>query len=721
MKTTRVGLGTKISGVGFAATVVTAVAVLVGVLVQRQILSRDIQAVISQNGPDEASKITRAVYEQLVGINSGFQHRLDLSLRTARQACDRAGAATLAPEAMRWQAVNSFTRETREVTLPGLRFGATGLGQVQAAAETVPLIDELQQSTQASVTVAQRMNEDGDMLVVGTSILESDGRRATGTVVSRRLPDGTDNPLVAAVLRGETWHGRILIAGRQHLVAGEPIWDQERKRVLGLLLTALDLQEATQELRRGIMKASVGKTGYVFVIEATGARRGRYIVSKDGARDGEDIWNAKDSEGRFFIQSIVEKALKNGDGAIDIERYPWKNTGESAARTKFAAIGYLGSWDWIIAASAYEDDFDAAIRVVNSALTRMVWSILGTAVGMSVLAIGFSWFVSRGIARSLHQVIAQLTSASEQLFSASGQVSGTSQTLAEGSSEQAASLEETSSSLEEMAGMTKRNAESATKANELTRQARQSADTGAVDMQIMNTAMKDIKVSSDDIAKIIKTIDEIAFQTNILALNAAVEAARAGEAGMGFAVVAEEVRALAQRSAQAARETAGKIEGAITKTAQGVQISDKVSLSLAEIVEKVRRVDELVAEVSTASREQSQGVQQITTAVTQMDKVVQNNAAGAEESASAAAKLNAQAESLKEAVGDLLDLVDGSRTADVQHAKQEPLSFRNRPVSAGFGNRNGNGRQPVRSGRQSGGTLTFPKNNSGAAGGFRDF
>ena len=180
-------------------------------------------------------------------------------------------------------------------------------------------------------------------------------------------------------------------------------------------------------------------------------------------------------------------------------------------------------------------------------------------------------------------------------------------------------------------------------------------------MKDMSAAMDAIKSPSDNIAKIIKTIDEIAFQTNILALNAAVEAARAGEAGMGFAVVADEVRNLAQRSAQAAKETAEKIEEAIRKSDQGVQISGKVAQSLGDMVEKARKVDELVAEIATASREQNQGIQQVNTAVTQMDKVTQSNAANAEESASAAEELNAQAATLKDAVDELTQLVGGKQ------------------------------------------------------------
>lgn len=297
-----------------------------------------------------------------------------------------------------------------------------------------------------------------------------------------------------------------------------------------------------------------------------------------------------------------------------------------------------------------------------------------------LVSVAIAYFLTRAITRPIKSVADSITAGSEQTASAASHVSEAGQSLAEGASEQAASLEETSSSLEEMSSMTKKNADNAQKANQLAREAREAADRGAQDMAEMTRAMEGIKTSSDDIAKIIKTIDEIAFQTNILALNAAVEAARAGEAGMGFAVVADEVRALAQRSAQAAKETSAKIEGAIGRTTQGVEISHKVAEALQQIVVNARAVDELVGEVSSASREQSQGIEQLNLAVGQMDKVVQSNAANAEESASAAEELSAQANALQEAAAELRLLVDGTTArhggspSDNGHAKPAKTS-----------------------------------------------
>jgi len=312
-------------------------------------------------------------------------------------------------------------------------------------------------------------------------------------------------------------------------------------------------------------------------------------------------------------------------------------------------------------------------EITNAIISSKTFILTGLGLAIALAGI-LGYIIITGTNKVLSTASKTLDDGASQVTAAAGQVSAASQSLAEGASEQAASLEETSSSLEEMASMAKRNSESVQQAKELSTQTRIAADTGTNDMQEMKRAMDAIKVSSDDVAKIIKTIDEIAFQTNILALNAAVEAARAGEAGAGFAVVADEVRNLAQRSAQSAKETATKIEEAITKSVYGVQISEKVATSLNAIAEKTRKVDAIVAEIATASNEQRQGVDQVNLAVGQMDKVTQSNASNAEETASAAEELNAQAISLKEAVADLSKLVGSSAQSSANMRIAEPTT-----------------------------------------------
>jgi methyl-accepting chemotaxis protein len=311
----------------------------------------------------------------------------------------------------------------------------------------------------------------------------------------------------------------------------------------------------------------------------------------------------------------------------------------------------------------------ATTDIRNANIKAAVLTTVVIALAFSILVCGT---VKHLITTPINKMITRLQQGAEQLNGSSAEITATSQTLAEGASEQAAALQETSASLEEMSSMTKRNSENARQANDLAQQARSAADQGVADMRDMNAAMTAIKTASDDSAKIIRTIDEIAFQTNILALNAAVEAARAGEAGMGFAVVADEVRNLAQRSAQAAREIAAKIEGAIVKAAQGVEINQQVEKTLNEIVTKTRQVDELAATVAVASGEQTHGITQINTAVGEMDKVTQANAAGAEESAAAAEELNAQAETMRQLVMELLKLVGEVRPPNPTHPRIRP-------------------------------------------------
>ena len=318
----------------------------------------------------------------------------------------------------------------------------------------------------------------------------------------------------------------------------------------------------------------------------------------------------------------------------------------------FAAGGALNTYKVRLA-----NESTAALQGEVRDATRLI-----AVAGGAILLLGActaAWFVHI-TRRDLGKVVHTLHTGAEQTTASANQVSQTSQTLADGASNQAASLEETSASVEEIASMTKRNAESALNAKQLAQATVASADVGRQQTESMQSAMEGLRRSSDEIQKVVKTIDELAFQTNLLALNAAVEAARAGEAGAGFAVVAEEVRSLAKKSAEAAKDSAAKIEASVASTDQTISISKEISGSLEEIVAKARQVDHLVAEIASASQEQTQGLGQITTAMNQMNTVTQSIAATAEESAAAAQELNAQAVTLGGTVRDLVDLMGGS-------------------------------------------------------------
>jgi methyl-accepting chemotaxis protein len=662
-------LRTKLLTIGIGITLVPLVVMSVTILVQNKRMVEVAEQGSTTMAYDDLDHTARNLHGMCRAHQELMQLDVNHSLNVARDILATAGQIALAEDTIAWEAVNQYTKAASRTDLPRMMVGETWLGQNRDVSAVSPVVDKTQKLTSATCTIFQRMNEAGDMLRVCTNVEKTDGTRAIGTYIPKTNPDGTPNPVVSTLLRGETFRGRAYVVNQWYITAYEPIVD-EKNRVTGALYVGIP-QERVASLREAVMAAKVGKTGYVYVVDS----KGNYVISHGGKRDGENIYEAKDADGTRFIQEICQKALALKPGEIAEQRYPWMNQGDTVAREKVVRLIYFEPWDWIIGVGSYVDEFyEARDQVKQLGATSNL--ILGCVLIGSVVIAGLVWFiVARGIAGKLTGVVVQLSQGADQVSSASSQVSSASQSLAEGATEQAAGLEETSSSLEEMASMTKQNADNAQQASVLAVETRKAADTGSDSMQKMDTAIHEIQNSSDATAKIIKVIDDIAFQTNLLALNAAVEAARAGEAGKGFAVVAEEVRNLAMRSAEAAKDTSNMIQESVKNAGNGVDIATEVGKVLGEIVQSIGKTTDLVTEIAAASQEQAQGIDQVNTAIAQMDQVTQQNAANAEETASASEELSAQAGVMNDVVSQLVTIVGGGTSQASNTASPKPRVF----------------------------------------------
>jgi len=404
--------------------------------------------------------------------------------------------------------------------------------------------------------------------------------------------------------------------------------------------------------------------------------------------NGKDLSENKDPNGKRLFVEFVNVCREKDQGFVD---YYCPKYGSDTPQPKLSFVKSFKPWNWVVGTGIYIDDIETLVENrkaelnnnIKTATSEMenkiqatkleiqknvkrVFGLIGlvTLIVLTIVLTASFMFTQHNITRPVKRIIEGLNEGAEQVVAASCQVSTASHSLAEGSSEQAASIEETSSSLEEMSSMVKQNADNTKEAARLVDISRQSMKTSHKFLKQTQDCMTKISSDGEKTSKLLKNIDEIAFQTNLLALNAAVEAARAGESGAGFAVVADEVRNLAQRSASTAKDTEKLIGTTLENIKEGVKLVASSTEEFYQMGEDAKKVSELFAEISVASQEQSQGIGQINTAVNEMDKVVQQNAANAEESASASEEMNAQAEQMKGFVDNLVALVgDNSKNS----------------------------------------------------------
>jgi methyl-accepting chemotaxis protein len=810
-------IGTKLilMGVGLVALAAT-VLVALGVW---QVSRLGDQAVADTNSLVNADldHLTESVYNLIKTQDEAVQQKVGYDLNVARHVLQNQGAVRWSSPTVTWQAVNQLTKDTTTVELPRMIVGNTWLGQNFDPNLPTSVVDQVQELVGGTSTIFQRMNEQGDMLRVATNVQTLDGQRAIGTYIPAVNPDGTPNPVIVAVLRGETYHGVAYVVNAWYVTTYEPIRD-DAGEIVGVLYVGVK-QENINTLRRAIMDITVGQTGYVFILGGQGNDQGHYIISKNGERDGENIWEAKDANGRLFIQTMVEKAVALQPGQLATERYPWQNTGETEPRWKIARLAYYEPWDWVIGVSAYEDEFGSLVARLEQTRTEMAWLLIAVGVGIAALGAGLAWLLARKITRplksmvdaanalaegdlaqqishhshdevgvladafrrmigyqqtmaaaadkiaggdltasvtlqslrdalgqafaqmiaNLRQLVGQVAQSAGQVDAASGQLAlvadgageatqqiatsvqqlaaGASQQtesitravsivgqvaqavagVAQGAQEQAAAVSRTAELMNQISDAIEQVAVNAKAGASGSREAAEAARQGAATVEaningiavikakvgLLGQCVREMGQRSAQIGMIVETIDDIAGQTNLLALNAAIEAARAGEHGKGFAVVADEVRKLAEKAAAATREIGALITAIQQTVAEAVVAMDEGTVEVEAGVDRARSAGQAlqgILQAVEAVNRQVEGISQsaahINDAADNLMQAMETVSAVVEESTAATEEMAAGSSEANEAIENIASVSqeNSAIAQEVSASTQEVLA-----------------------------------------------
>ncbi len=394
-------ISNKITLMSFSLVILTVVVLMAVVFIQKSKLSPQLGRMLDQQAFEEASKLVKTIRDACEASEAQGTRQLNHSFGVARDLLKNQGTVSLGAERVTWEAENQATRQKSKIELPKFLAGTNWFGQNASAAVASLVVDDAKRFTGAEATIFQRMNDAGDMLRVCTSVTRSDGTRAVGTYIPAVNADGTPNPVVAAVLKGETFTGRAMVLDAWFSVVYEPLWDAAHQKVVGALFTGVNMTEATKAVRESMIKVTLGKSGYIFALGSKGDLRGKYIVSQRGERDGVDMWEVKDTQGNFVVQDIVKKALGTGGTKTDIINYPWLDPGAKTPRDKFVAVTYFEPWDWVLGASAYYDEYKETQSTALSALTNMLWWTVGAALLVAVIAFFVSYRLAHGISRPI--------------------------------------------------------------------------------------------------------------------------------------------------------------------------------------------------------------------------------------------------------------------------------------------------------------------------------
>jgi len=693
---------TKLIGLAIWGVLFLAVAMRIVTGIAQSWVQRETEHTMRAQMEESTARIAQDIYNMISAQDKLLRIKLGGDLAVARDLVAREGGMSLSEKTVSWKAVNQFSRMEVDLSLPRMMAGSTWLGQNLEKDVESPVVDRVRSLVGGTCTIFQRMNERGDMLRVGTNVLLADGKRALGTFIPAIRPGGEADPVLAAVLKGETYFGPALVVNAWYITAYEPIRDS-RGEIIGMLYVGIPMDSFAQ--REVIMKTSVGKTGYVYVLGGKGSHKGRYIISQNGARDGENIWEARDSDGGYFVQEIIKKGVATSGGMCNFVYYAWKNPGEADARRKIAAVTYYEPWDWVIGAGAYEDECLESLHKINESLRKaelmqapvmavilLLTVVVGifmsrnismplsrTSRGLRAMADGdYSGSLdssdsSRGdelgeLARSaetlnhnMSRIIQNISGSVETIAASSSELSDISAQMASGtrgmarkanavvaSAEDASSattsvaskIENAATNLAAVASATEMMSASIGEIAANSERSRAITHEAVTQAQMVSDTMKQLGVAAQEIGQVSETITDISSQTNLLALNAAIEAARAGAAGKGFAVVANEIKELARQTAAATEDIKARINGIQTSTGGAISDIEQITLIIREVGELVSTIAAAIEEQSVVTRDLAHNISQASTGVTDSNAQVSMAAAASQSIARDIAEVN---------------------------------------------------------------------------------